>query len=167
MTLVIEQLRQWQAQDGPHQWQAAWQRAVELLSPLWPEVTMVGEGPVLADGGAALATAFYLLASEQGIAPAEVSRPQVRALIDRAPGQTDSALLGRWEERLRALGHDLDDAGDPVTVRWQQLRTDNSPPEDASDSLHVEHGSEYRCGPGALEGLRHVLAPIYEEHLRF
>ncbi|AUA08021.1 MULTISPECIES: hypothetical protein [Streptomyces] len=47
-----------------------------------------------------------------------------------------------------------------------QLRKDNSP-DDATDSVRFEHGSEYRWDPSFLEGLRRVLAPIHEERLQF
>ncbi|GAA3163746.1 hypothetical protein [Streptomyces ramulosus] len=166
MMLVIEQLRTWQSEDrgGPAAWEAAWERALELLSPVWTTEKVWPASP-LADGGAALATALYIVAREQDIAPSEVSRNQVGDLIDRQ-GETDLAIPPRWEARLRALGHDLDDVDDPVSLRWWALRKDNSPPEDAPDALY-DHGAEYRWGPAFLEGLRAVLAPIYEDRLQF
>ncbi|MFJ2202399.1 hypothetical protein [Streptomyces violaceusniger] len=168
-TLVLNQLRQWKDEDGPEQWQAAWDRALELLEPLWPTKTLSWDGVILADGGAALATALYLIAREQNIGPADVHRAQVRALIDRAPGETDSVILPRWENRLRALGHDLEDPADPVAARWRQLRKDHSPPDDLPGHVReavLEDHSAHRWGRGFLEGLRRVLAPVYEDRLQ-
>lgn len=167
MTLVLEQLRTWQNEGGagPAAWQAAWDHALELLGPLWPSEEMWSATP-LADGGAALATAFYIVSCEQGIAPAEVSRSQVRELIDNR-GETDHEIPPRWEARLRALGHNLEAPEDPVSARWRELRKDNSPPDSAPDAVFFDHGSEYRWGPGFIEGLRVVLAPIYETKLQF
>ncbi|WP_158698078.1 hypothetical protein [Streptomyces sp. PVA_94-07] len=166
--LVLEQLRQWQSEDSdaPAGWRAAWERALDLLGPAWPTEEMRPGTEVLADGGAALTMALYIVSREQGIAPADVSRAQVGDLIDRQ-GETDTEIPPRWESRLRALGHDPEAPGDPVSARWRDLRKDNSPPDSAPDAVHVDHGSEYRWGPGFLEGLRSVLAPLYETRLQF
>ncbi|MFF2411462.1 hypothetical protein [Streptomyces sp. NPDC058092] len=121
-------------------------------------------GTTLADGGAALATALYIVAREENVTPADVHRAQVGELINRH-GEAEGEILLSWEARLRALGHDLDAPGDPVSVRWRKLRGDNSPPGSTSDAVHIDHGAEHRWGP--LEGLRSVLAPVYENRLQF
>lgn len=111
---------------------------------MWP-------GTVLAEGGAALTMALYIVSREQYIAPADVSRAQVGDLIDRQ-GETDTEIPPRWESRLRALGHDPEAPGDPVSARWRDLRKDNSPPDSAPDAVHFDHGSEYRWGPASSRG---------------
>jgi hypothetical protein len=171
MTLVLDQLRQWQGEGGPAEWQASWERALELLGPVWPTTTLSWDGVVHADGGAALATAFYILACENGIPPSRVTRDQVGSLIAREHGETDASIAPRWEARLRALGHDLEDAANPVAVTWRRLRRDNSPsddmPERMWEAVHIEDSSAYRWGPAYLEGLRRVLAPLYADQLQF
>jgi hypothetical protein len=169
MTLVVDVLRQQQRFNsavGPPRWAAAWDRTLDLLTELWPRETAHGLGAVQVDGGAALATALYLIAVEQDIEPAGVTRVQVEALLHLAPGETVSDTVAAWERRLRAIGHDPDDPADPVAACWRDLRVDNSPDESLSDAVHIDHGSEYRWGPGVVEGLRGVLAPMYKARLR-
>ncbi|MYZ34339.1 MULTISPECIES: hypothetical protein [unclassified Streptomyces] len=168
-TLVLDQLRQWQDEDrgGPEQWHAAWERTLQLLGPVWPDTTMSWDGVIHADGGAALTTALYIIAQDRGIAPADVHRIHVDELFTRAPGEHDLDLRRRWDARLRAHGHDLDDPTDPVTARWLQLRVDNSPPDNASDTVHIDNGTDHRWGPGFIEGLHCVLAPRYKDRLQF
>ncbi|MFI5774704.1 hypothetical protein ACIA74_40855 [Streptomyces sp. NPDC051658] len=95
--MLLDQLRQWQNEDsgGPAQWQPAWERALELLSPVWPNEEMWW-GTALADGGGALATALYIVAREQNIAPAGVHRAQVSELIDHH-SENESEILLSWE----------------------------------------------------------------------
>ncbi|MFJ1847102.1 hypothetical protein [Streptomyces sp. NPDC088146] len=166
MTLILSQLREWQGEDGPAEWQAAWARALDLLGPLCQGREMVWDGPVLADGGAALAVAIYIIARESSIAPEQVHRAQIRSLIEQPPGTASTAVRARWETRLSALGHDLNDGADPVAVMWRHLRADNCPPADDAFSWIDDPGPR-RWGPGYLEGLRLVLAPIHEDRLQF
>ncbi|NGO08721.1 hypothetical protein G5C60_14145 [Streptomyces sp. HC44] len=49
---------------------------------------------------------------------------------------------------------------------WRQLRTDNSPPDNAPDAVHFDHGSEYQWGHDFIEGLQSLLAPKYKDRLR-
>lgn len=165
MALVLEQLREWQDDTGPESWLAAWDRALELLAPLWPDRDMTWDGPVVADGGAALAMALYLIAGEAATAPELVTRAQVEHLARRRDGENDHAVGARWERRLRALGHDLADNDDPVSARWRVLCVDHSPPESAPHGVHMD--STHRWGPAFLEGIRYVLAPVWSHRLRF
>ncbi|MFF4534118.1 hypothetical protein ACFY1P_33215 [Streptomyces sp. NPDC001407] len=165
MTLILDQLREWQGTDGPAEWQAAWDRARALLHPIWEGRDMTWDGVILADGGAALATALYIIARETNANPSQITRDQVEELKQRQPGETDGDIPPRWESRLRALGHDLDDTADPVVVRWRALRVDNSPPIDAPDAVYED--STHRWGPAFLEGIRYTLAPIWRDRLQF
>ncbi|WBP92035.1 hypothetical protein [Kitasatospora cathayae] len=159
MTLLLDVLldRRNEAEAGPSGWQPAWDRALDLLAPHLRGWTMTVDGPILADGAAALALALYLLSTGQG--PAAVTRGQVEDLLDRRGG-TDYDIAPRWEEMLRTAGHDPEDQADPVSTCWRQLRVDNSPPEDASEEHDLD--SFRRWGPGYIEGLRHALAPRFE-----
>ncbi|MFI0742720.1 hypothetical protein ACH4PU_32260 [Streptomyces sp. NPDC021100] len=167
MTRTLAQLQEWQGAGGPAQWQAAWTRAIALLRP----VLEVGEGPYSggdgewADGGAALATALYILAREHDITVDQVTRAQVEELLRRRAGESDTGVAARWEAHIRALGHDLGDRDDPVSVRWQALAIDNSPSEEGYLPEDVYADSTHRWGPAAVEGLNRVLAPAWREYL--
>jgi len=47
----------------------------------------------------------------------------VRELADARPGEQTVDIAQRWEARLQALVHDLDDTSDPVATAWCHLRT--------------------------------------------
>ncbi|MFE2412360.1 hypothetical protein ACFXDE_28830 [Kitasatospora sp. NPDC059408] len=160
MTLLLDVLldRRNEAEAGPPGWQPAWDRALDLLAPHLRGWTMTVDGPILADGTAALALALYLLSHQTGQDPAAVTRAQVEELLDRHGG-TDYDVAPRWEKMLRAAGHALEDPSDPVSACWRQLRVDNSPPEDANEEHDFD--SFRRWGPGYIEGLRHALAPRF------
>lgn len=166
MTMLLEVLRgqRPQAADGPRRHRQAWDGMLELVSPIWSSEEMWGRGSCLPDGGAALAMALYLIAEEHQVHPGEVHRTQVEALLPVEPasqfGMTSGSAFPMWEERLRALGHDLDAGTDLVSVSWRVLRRDNSPDEVYFDSLH-------RWDRGFIEGLRAVLAPRYAHALAF
>ncbi|MFF2080637.1 hypothetical protein ACFVXG_38465 [Kitasatospora sp. NPDC058162] len=158
MTLLLDILeeRRNEAEAGPPGWQPAWDRALDLLAPHLQGWTMTIDGPILADGAAALALALYLLSTGQG--PAAVTRGQVEGLLDRCGG-TDYDIAPRWEEMLRAAGHDPEDRADPVSACWRQLRVDNSPPKFASEENDFD--SFRRWGPAFIEGLHRALAPRF------
>ncbi|MEU9189871.1 hypothetical protein AB0D14_36120 [Streptomyces sp. NPDC048484] len=162
MTLLLEVLREQRAQavDGPARYEQAWDRMVELVSPIWHNEPMWG-GSCLPDGGAALAVALYLIAEEHQVHPRDVRRDQIEALLVKSTetGMTLPATLPLWEGRLRALRHDLDAGTDPVSVIWRRLRRDNSPPETACDDTYFD--STHRWDYGFVEGLDVVLAPRY------
>ncbi|MFF2941256.1 hypothetical protein ACFVSQ_15585 [Streptomyces niveus] len=164
MTLLLEVLREQRAQaaDGPPRYAQAWDRMVDLVSPIWHNEQMWrGGGCCLPDGGAALAMALYLVAEEHQVHPRDVRREQVEGLLLKSAqtGMILSATLPLWEARLRALGHDLDAGTDPVSVSWRTLRRDNSPPDTACDDIHLD--SLHRWGYGFIEGLEAVLGPMY------
>ncbi|MEU3402934.1 hypothetical protein ABZ766_03130 [Streptomyces sp. NPDC006670] len=169
MTMLEERSRRWQGTGGPEEWQAAWDRAREILGRVWPDGFFAydrdpdrGE---LADGAAGLATLLYILARETGAHPRDITRGQVEDLVMRREGETDPDVVRRWEAQLIRLGHDLDDAHDPVAARWRILRTDNSPSDDAPD--WVAEDASRRWGIGALEGIRYVLSPSLRDRLDF
>lgn len=139
-----------QGEGGPTEWQAAWTRTRELLPDTWIRLERDSDG-LLEDSAGGLATALYLLARETGTPMASIRRDRLRSLLPQN-GETVWDAVARWEAGLRSLGHDLDDAADPVVERWHALRTDNSPPEHWDDSL-------CRCGPAVIEGLRYALSP--------
>lgn len=113
--------------------------------------------------------ALYLIAEEHQVHPGEVRRDQVGALLPVDPashfGMTSRSAFPMWEERLRALGHDLDAGADAVSVSWRVLRRDNSPGEGACDEVYFD--SLHRWDRGFVEGLRAVLAPCYAHALAF
>ncbi|MDO0936548.1 hypothetical protein QQY66_34375 [Streptomyces sp. DG2A-72] len=155
---VLDQLHEWQQEDGPAVWQAAWARTLELVQPAFTRYLMC-EG-VLADGAAALTIALYVIAREEDIAPADVLSPQIRELAETRPGETPYDVVPRWEERLRALGHDPDQDG-PVARLWRRLRTDHTSPPGATSALFS------RRGPALTDGLECVLTTnwgVYLDH---
>lgn len=169
MTMLDERSRRWQGAGGPAEWQAAWDRAREILGPVWPDGSFAYErdpdGGELADGAAGLATLLYILARETGTNPRNIDRGQIEDLVERRQGETDPDVVRRWEAQLVRLGHDLDDADDPVATRWRILRTDNSASDEAPD--WVDEDAMRRWGIGALEGIRYVLSPSLRDRLDF
>ncbi|MGJ5899322.1 hypothetical protein ACSCBZ_46400 [Streptomyces niveiscabiei] len=161
-TLVIEQLRQWQSEDegGPQTWSAAWEQAIDVAEPVWTGRDITWDGMQLAEGTVGLAAAFYRIAAQEGMPVGEITRDQVKALLSPQRGMRDSDVIAEWERCLRQLGHDPEDDTDRVSVRWQMLRRDVSPPEDLQFSLEYGH-SEFRWGPALLDSLRALLAPIH------
>ncbi|WP_411574819.1 hypothetical protein [Streptomyces fradiae] len=157
MTQIAELSRQWQGEGGPELWDAAWDRARELIATrsqcFGPVRQTEWELGHAADQIGGLATALYILALEQRVEPAAVTRRSVEDLLRRRDGEDDLGIARRWEAHLENLGHDVDDATDPVAARWRVLRTVNDPNEDLYwDDANV------RRGPGLLEGLRYVLS---------
>ncbi|NEB01905.1 hypothetical protein [Streptomyces sp. SID13726] len=153
-TLIIEQLRQWQAAGGPQTWCAAWDRAIAVTEPVWTGRDITWDGMQLAEGTAALATGIYLVAAQDGLAVGEVTSEQIEDLM--AP-QRPWDIVRMWEQRLQLLGHDLEDPTDPVSVCWQRLRHDDTPPPIVQN---WDYGhSEFRWGPALVNSLRALLAP--------
>lgn len=124
---VTDLLHSWQTEGGPQLWQDAWTRTLQVAERHHLSRSRVGNGRV-ADGCAALTLAQYLLASEAGSSVDQVTTEDVRALAQtgEADGQDTAAqpVLHRWAERLRALGHDLDAADDPVARLWRHLASE-------------------------------------------
>lgn len=174
---VLEEKR---TEAGPSPLYAqSWTRAIDLIRrPLRAEETSPYRvSDVLTDGAGALALALYLVAAADSVTPETVTRAQVEALLPReaiplefsdgvVTVESRSTLPG-WEARLRALGHDIDgDAGsDPVTMHWQTLRTDITPPDDAPDAAWDD--ATLRVGYRFISGLRVILAPRYADDLAF
>ncbi|WBP92212.1 hypothetical protein [Kitasatospora cathayae] len=161
MTLLLDDMaaRRDAAAAGPDGWHEAWERSVALLSPTWRRGMPDGaswywDNIVRVDGCAALAMAYYLIARGAGRPVDSVAITEVIALI-HGPGLTWRDIPGRWEDAMRSLGHDPEDAADPVSACWQELRIDNTPPPDAPDHVHMD--TTRRWGPQFLEGLNLVL----------
>ncbi|MFI9650751.1 hypothetical protein ACIHAA_31365 [Streptomyces sp. NPDC052040] len=157
MTILEERSWVWQGTGGPRAWQAAWDRTRELLVPLVPDNRFSFESDPergeMADGAAGLATALYLLAEGRDTEIADVRGEQIEALVRRGPGETEGDVVLRWESRLRALGHDPEADGDPVSERWRILRTDYG----REDGLDAIQEMLIRQGYGLLVGLDTVL----------
>ncbi|WP_326812377.1 hypothetical protein OIE62_07175 [Streptomyces scopuliridis] len=173
MTLIMDDLRRWQHEtgSGPEMWQAAWERVIALVDPLWHDHARFGSDMGEAEAAAALTVALYILAAERDVSPADVTRADVEQFVDR-PVSAFSGLVGypkdlpeRWSARLAALGHDLESDDDPVAVCWRRLLFEYPEPPDSF--LDAGDGSLHRVGPAVTEGMCHVLAPIYQERLQF
>ncbi|MFJ9893455.1 hypothetical protein ACIQPR_08985 [Streptomyces sp. NPDC091280] len=115
--LIIDQLRQWQADGGPETWCAAWTRAIAVTEEIWTGRDITWDGMQLAEGTAALATGIYLIAARDGLGVDEVTRDQVKALAPPRSVMRPWDIVQMWEQRLTELGHDLQDPADPVAVR--------------------------------------------------
>lgn len=155
---VVEQLDIWQQPGGPPEWQDAWDR---LRALLWPSSTSskVRNG-VGVDGMAGLLVALYLIARTQQIPPEQVTLQQVRVLagldpdgrtLPDRPAEVSLDLPAQWAARLEALGHDLQDRRDPVTVVWQHLQTEHT----LSDEVAVRFLA--RQGNALVESLPRLL----------
>ncbi|MFC9067897.1 hypothetical protein [Streptomyces harbinensis] len=157
MTLVIDHLRalQHEGGDGPELWQAAWDRAIDLLAQLWPDATLGWDGDAKANGGAGLAAGLYLVARERDTTPADVTRDDIQALI---ADSHDLAIVDRWATRLRALGHDPEDPDDPIAIRWRHLRWDMDYLPDHLWEAALQDISMSATRPALIDGLQTVLA---------
>lgn len=173
MAMIMDDVRRWreEASPGPQAWQAAWERVITLVDPLWRDHTRPGSDTTESDAAAALAVAFYIIAAEHDIPVGQVTRADVEQLADCPipifPGYPGypTQLPERWAARLTALGHDLEADDDPVAVCWRRLRVDHpEPPEafiDAGDtSLH-------RVGPVVTAGILYILAPVFRGRFQF
>lgn len=156
---AVDRLREWQAEGGPQLWQDAWSRILAMADRFMAG-NIVSDGSST-DGCAALTLAVYLLARETGTGADEVTMEDIHSLAApvvpvgslAARAGSDDALKDpdfprRWGERLRALGHDLDSADDPVAALWRHLSADRP-----TDIL-----GEHRA-PALAVGLRTLLDP--------
>lgn len=118
--LVMDRVRAWQAEDGgSQQWQDAWAHTVDVVSRLL-EGERVLDG--LEDiGCAALTMICYIISREQGIRADHVSAQAMQDALGPAGGDPDG-VAQQWQQRLQALGHDLNAPGDPVARLWRHLR---------------------------------------------
>lgn len=188
-TNLMSMLEERQAEASPNVlYQRSWARAISLVRPAWraEETSPYPVSSSLLDGGGALALALYLIAAAEDIAPETVTRAQVEALLLRERGSAlhlaatsamgeihlreyalPAATVAEWEMRLRALGHDIDGdaSADPVVMHWRDLRQENGPTEDAPDGVWDD--ATLRVGPGLIDGLQAVLAPVYADDLDF
>jgi hypothetical protein len=150
--LVRDQLHAWRDEGGPEAWQASWDRTLELVGVSLGGYVMGQEGR-FAEAAAALTTAFYIEAVTNGVAPAEVSAEQVVELAALHLDPREVPAL--WEARLRDLGHDPENAADPVARLWQRLRIDHTP-EPPLTPLHTG-----RSGPAVTDGIRTAIRSNY------
>lgn len=99
MTTIIEQLQAWKAEGGPALWSEAWDRTIELGRTPWADKEMNIDGPVLADGAAALTIILYTSAATDQMHPREVTRAHVDAFREtaatRGAAEGDRRLTGR------------------------------------------------------------------------
>lgn len=121
---IIDRTRAWQGVGGPDHWDRAWDRVRDLLAARPSHFGDNDSDQSQEDGTAALATALYIVAMDEGTDPAAVPRRAVESLRARRDGESDLAVLQRWEAHLVNLGHDVEDSSDPVSARWQRLRID-------------------------------------------
>ncbi|MFD3662828.1 hypothetical protein ACFWVF_19895 [Streptomyces sp. NPDC058659] len=125
---VVDRLRTWQTEGGPQLWQDAWARTLAMAERYFAR-NRVGEGRI-ADGCAGVTLAQYLLAREADCGVEQITADDVRNLTlpsDKQEADQDPApVMLRFAERLKALGHDLDAADDPVARLWQHLATDRA-----------------------------------------
>ena len=128
ITTVMDQIRRWRQRTspGPPAWQAAWDQAETLAGSMWPDGRGNGHGAYEeTEAAAALATAFYILTAERGIAAEQISRADIDQLVGRPPAPTRPSegyphdLPERWGARLTALGHDLHAQDGPVATSWR------------------------------------------------
>ncbi|KPI02893.1 hypothetical protein OK074_5043 [Actinobacteria bacterium OK074] len=155
MTTVVDQLRAWQAMGGPELWTKAWDHTVLLVEGPLDGRSITVDGGVIAEGAAGLALAFYLLAAQHGVAPAEVTDEQVQALY--ADDVTADERQVNWERRLAVLGHDLADTGDPVVHVWRIISHNHQTPpgsyDDTLDFSMTRWGRGYTAGMVKLRGI--------------
>ncbi|MFJ8957698.1 hypothetical protein ACIRJL_10630 [Streptomyces sp. NPDC102383] len=154
--------------EGSPLWADAWRQTRTVLAPVFGDEKFTPPYSTLAVGfddveaAGALAVSLYLLARERSVAPADITVQELDELADAAPGTGKLRTHEQIRTRLVAFGHSLDDADDPVTVRWRAL-----------DYVHEEptygdmDDSSLRAGHAGENGLRHVLGPFCRERIRF
>ncbi|MFG3000929.1 hypothetical protein [Streptomyces sp. NPDC048340] len=125
--LVVDRLKAWQAEGGPQAWQDAWERTLEMACRHFARYRVTNGR--ISDGCAGLTLALYLLGSRRDSTVADVRIEDVRGLLaaeGEAGGDPDpGGIPDWWEAQLRAIGHDLDAADDPVARLWRHLRTEH------------------------------------------
>lgn len=77
--------------------------------------------------------------------------------LRRRPDAAGTTTKYWLEALLRGAGHDPHDPIDPVSVTWQRIWTDPSPPDTAPD--WVWEDDSIRVGPIFYESIDYVLAP--------
>ncbi|MER0477365.1 hypothetical protein ABR737_03125 [Streptomyces sp. Edi2] len=155
--------------EGNSPWAEAWRRARTLLAPVFgdekfrPSHSTLDDGFDNVEAAGALAVSLYLLARERSVAAADISLQDLEELAgDQFQVSRSPRLHEEIRSRLGALGHALDDADDPVMVRWRTL-----------DYVHKEplygdlDDSSLRAGHAGENGLHRVLAPFYRDRIRF
>ncbi|GGZ92841.1 hypothetical protein [Streptomyces bluensis] len=150
--LVRDQLHAWRDEGGPEEWQAAWDRTLQLVEVRLGGYTM-GQDGLFAEAAAALTTAIYIEAMTNSLPPSEVTAEQV---IELAALHLDTREVpALWEARLRDLGHDPEDTADPVARLWQRLRIDHTS-EPPLTPMHTG-----RFGPAVTDGIRTAIRSNY------
>ncbi|WP_116211639.1 2'-5' RNA ligase family protein [Streptomyces olivoreticuli] len=162
----LDELRRQAAREGNEPWRDAWARACAIVTPALghEEISLRStyySGAQYVDGAGALAVAFYLLARERGTAVSAVTRQDVDELAGHYLHGTPR-LGERWTQRLETLGHRMDDADDPVMVRWRALSYDHPEPDPDNPDA-----STYRVGHAGETGLRSLLSSANSERVRF
>lgn len=179
--MIMDDVRSWRdtaGTAGPLVWGAAWERTISLVEPLWSGKERHSTATSESEGAAALAVALYIVASERGIPVGQVTRADVEGLVERpviTDGYSGDTFTGfphrlpvQWAERLIALGHDLDDEGDPVAACWRRLaHVRPEPPMSIVDRGRDQEASFQRVGPVVTNGILYMLAPIYKDRLQF
>ncbi|MFD0437232.1 hypothetical protein [Streptomyces chartreusis] len=154
--------------EGDSLWAEAWLQARTVLAPVFgdekfrPPHSTLDDGFDHVEAAGALAVSLYLLARERSVAAADITVQDLDELANSAPSTGTPRLHEQIRSRLAALGHTLDDADDPVMVRWRAL-----------DYVHEEpmygdlDDSSLRAGHAGENGLRSILAPFHRERIHF
>lgn len=153
--------------EGPSLWAEAWQRVRTALVPAFgdekfhPPHSTLDDGFDNVEAAGALAVSLYLLARERSVAAADITLQDLEELADEPFRYTHPRLHEQIRGRLAAVGHAVDDADDPVMVRWRSL-----------DYVHQEplygdlEDSTLRAGHAGENGLHRILAPFYRDRIR-
>ncbi|MFE9424226.1 hypothetical protein ACFYNO_14810 [Kitasatospora sp. NPDC006697] len=144
---------------------AAWDRAIDILRPIWPDRDMGWDGPRLAEGAAGLATGIYLVARRDGRDVRDVHRADIESLVGPRPEFGYRRFAADWERQLVEFGHDLNDPADPVTETWRMLARDRTPTPEQSRAIPDavwEDSTMMAWGISVEDNLPRVLAPHWE-----
>ncbi|MFD5443633.1 MULTISPECIES: hypothetical protein [Streptomyces] len=153
--------------EGPSLWAEAWQRVRTALVPAFgdekfhPPHSTLDDGFDNVEAAGALAVSLYLLARERSVAAADITLQDLEELAGEPFRYTHPRLHEQIRGRLAAVGHAVDDADDPVMVRWRSL-----------DYVHQEplygdlEDSTLRAGHAGENGLHRILAPFYRDRIR-
>ncbi|MFI1201674.1 hypothetical protein ACH4VR_19845 [Streptomyces sp. NPDC020883] len=164
----LDELAAQAAREGSEQWRDAWDRARAVIAPALgdTEISTTGypttSGEEYVDGSGALAIGFYLLARARSEPVAALTREDIEELAGDWRDFTQPRMKERWTNRLEALGHRMDDADDPVMVRWRALCYEHPEPDPDNPDA-----STYRVGHAGETGLRPLLSPHYRDRIRF
>ncbi|MFD9223397.1 hypothetical protein ACFWDI_26100 [Streptomyces sp. NPDC060064] len=161
----LDELAAQAAREGSELWRDAWDRARSAVAPALgdTEISTTGypttSGEEYVDGAGALAIGFHLLAKERSVPVSAITRQDVEELTGDWRDTGQPQFKERWTDRLEALGHRMDDADDPVMVRWRALCYEYPEPDPDSPAARVGQAGE--------TGLLVVLSQFHRGHVVF